>query len=136
MGKKGQPPRRGCPFFESRGGNWDSLSPTKGLPEHITIRQGGRELVAEGVVIIALDHRSGGVGELNHIAVGVVLVVALGGSVDAPRQGQTPDVLLHRGAGDLQHQLVAVPHRTNNTLFFRKQGVVSLCKIKGCAYHI
>ena len=41
---------------------------------------------------------------------------------DAPRQGQAPDVLLYRGAGDLQHQLVAVSHRTNNTLFFPGTG--------------
>ena len=130
MGKKGQPPRRGCPFFESRGGNWDSLSPTKGLPEHITIRQGGRELVAEGVVIVALGHHAGGVGELNHVAVSVVLVVALGAACDAPRQGQTPNVLLYRGAGDLQNQLHRVlvvkslPFYTNTLLhyLYHRQG--------------
>ena len=76
-----------------------------GIPEHIAVRQGGGELVAEGVVIVALGHHAGGVGELNHVAVGVVLVVALGAARDAPRQGQTPDVLLYRGAGDLQCQL-------------------------------
>ena len=98
-------PSGGCPFFESRGGNGDSPCPLKGLPKQITVRQGGGELIAEGVVVIALGHRAGGVGELNHVAVGIVLVVALGAARDAPRQGQTPDVLLYRGAGDLQCQL-------------------------------
>ena len=68
-----------------------------GVPEQITVRQRGGELVAEGVVIVALGHRAGGIGELNHIAVGVVLVVALGAACDAPRQGQTPDVILCYG---------------------------------------
>ena len=76
-----------------------------GIPEHIAVRQGGGELVAEGVVVIALGHRAGGIGELNHVAMGVVLVVALGAARDAPRQGQAADVLLYRGAGDLQCQL-------------------------------
>ena len=67
-------------------------------------------MIAKDVIVVVLDHRARGVGKLNHTAVAVILVIDRGIARHAGRQGKPANVLPHRVARDLQHQLVAIPN--------------------------